>query len=88
ASFLNDKKALDYDNSDPVPQLQNVLPPAGNKCNKRCEDVYLKHAVAIALAQKNKGSFKAESIVRAASTRVMFRLSTTSFCLGVRGVKV
>nr|GEU91680.1 hypothetical protein [Tanacetum cinerariifolium] len=24
ASFLNDKKASDYDNSDPVPQLQNV----------------------------------------------------------------
>nr|GFA62523.1 hypothetical protein [Tanacetum cinerariifolium] len=39
------------------------------------------HAVAIASAQKNKGSFEAESIVRAASTRVRFRLSITlSYC--------
>ncbi|GJR53458.1 putative ribonuclease H-like domain-containing protein [Tanacetum coccineum] len=42
------------------------------------------HAVAIASAQKNKGSLEAESIVRAASTRVRFRLSTMSFCSGVR----
>nr|GEV62248.1 hypothetical protein [Tanacetum cinerariifolium] len=28
ASFLNEKKASDYDNSDPVPQIQNVLPSA------------------------------------------------------------
>ncbi|GJU32613.1 hypothetical protein Tco_1176202 [Tanacetum coccineum] len=44
--------------------------------------------VAIASAQKNKGSLEAESIVRAASTRVRFRLSTTPFCSGVRGVEV
>nr|GFA82995.1 hypothetical protein [Tanacetum cinerariifolium] len=37
------------------------------------------HAVGIASAQKNKGSCEAESIVRAASTRVRFRLSTTPF---------
>ncbi|GJZ25072.1 hypothetical protein Tco_0562531, partial [Tanacetum coccineum] len=48
----------------------------------------VKHAVVIASAQKNKGSLEAESIVRAASTRVRFRLSTTSFCSGVRGVEV
>ncbi|GJS19873.1 hypothetical protein Tco_0448505 [Tanacetum coccineum] len=36
--------------------------------------------VAIASAQKNKESLKAESIVRAASTRVRFRLLTTPFC--------
>ncbi|GKA57873.1 hypothetical protein Tco_0757061 [Tanacetum coccineum] len=46
------------------------------------------HAVAIASAQKNKGSLEAESIVRAASTRVRFRLSTTPFRSGVRGVDV
>ncbi|GJW01726.1 hypothetical protein Tco_1556977 [Tanacetum coccineum] len=46
------------------------------------------HAVAIASAQKNKGSLEAESIVRAASTRVRFHLSTTPFCSGVRGVEV
>ncbi|GKG29372.1 hypothetical protein Tco_0416737, partial [Tanacetum coccineum] len=39
-------------------------------------------------AQKNKGSLEAESIVQAASTRVRFRLSTTPFCSGVRGVEV
>ncbi|GJU54539.1 hypothetical protein Tco_1228253 [Tanacetum coccineum] len=32
------------------------------------------------LAQKNKGSLEAESIVRAASTRVRFHLSTMPFC--------
>nr|GEY15028.1 hypothetical protein [Tanacetum cinerariifolium] len=37
------------------------------------------HAFAIASAQKNKGSCEAKSIVRAASTRVWFRLSTTPF---------
>nr|GEZ40290.1 retrovirus-related Pol polyprotein from transposon TNT 1-94 [Tanacetum cinerariifolium] len=41
---------------------------------------YILRAVAIASAQKNKRSFEAESIVRAASTRVRFRLSTTPFC--------
>ncbi|GJS42536.1 retrovirus-related pol polyprotein from transposon TNT 1-94 [Tanacetum coccineum] len=46
------------------------------------------HAVAIASAQKSKGSLEAESIVRAASIRVRFRLSTTPFCSGVRGVDV
>ncbi|GKB08019.1 hypothetical protein Tco_0836303 [Tanacetum coccineum] len=46
-----------------------------------------RHAVAIASAQKNKGSLEAESIVRAASTRVRFHLSTTPFCSGVRGVE-
>nr|GEW53679.1 retrovirus-related Pol polyprotein from transposon TNT 1-94 [Tanacetum cinerariifolium] len=40
----------------------------------------LRHAVAIASVQKNKGSFEAESIVRAASTRVRFHLLTTPFC--------
>nr|GEZ43114.1 putative ribonuclease H-like domain-containing protein [Tanacetum cinerariifolium] len=38
------------------------------------------HTVAIALAHKNKGTCEAESIVRAASNRVRFRLSTTPFC--------
>nr|GEX16242.1 hypothetical protein [Tanacetum cinerariifolium] len=40
-----------------------------------------------ASAQKNKGSFKAESIVRAASTRVQFCLLTMPFCSGVRAVE-
>ncbi|GJU41979.1 hypothetical protein Tco_1194936 [Tanacetum coccineum] len=48
----------------------------------------VKHAVAIASVQKNKGSLEAESIVRAASTRVRFHLSKTPFCLGVRGIDV
>ncbi|GJQ93123.1 hypothetical protein Tco_0004262 [Tanacetum coccineum] len=39
-------------------------------------------------AQKNKGTLAALSIVRAASTRVRFRLSTTPFCSGVRAVDV
>ncbi|GKA50770.1 hypothetical protein Tco_0743843 [Tanacetum coccineum] len=38
--------------------------------------------------QKNKGSLEAERIVRAASTRVRFRLLTKLFCSGVRGVEV
>ncbi|GKA52381.1 hypothetical protein Tco_0745696 [Tanacetum coccineum] len=38
-------------------------------------------------AQNDNGSLEAESIVRVASTSVQFRLSTTSFCLGVRGVE-
>ncbi|GKF78266.1 hypothetical protein Tco_0230736, partial [Tanacetum coccineum] len=42
------------------------------------------HAVATASAQNDNGSLEAESIVRAASTRVRFRLSTTPFCSGVR----
>nr|GFB54748.1 hypothetical protein [Tanacetum cinerariifolium] len=46
------------------------------------------HAVAIASAQKNKGSREAKSIVQAASTRVSFHLSTTPFCSGVRAVEV
>nr|GFA60296.1 hypothetical protein [Tanacetum cinerariifolium] len=46
------------------------------------------HAVAIASAQKNKGSFEADSIVRAASTSVRFRLLTTPFCSGVQAVEV
>ncbi|GJT53472.1 hypothetical protein Tco_0988526 [Tanacetum coccineum] len=50
--------------------------------------MFVKHAVAIASAQKNKGSLEAESIVRAASIRVQFPLSTTPFFLGVRGVEV
>ncbi|GKD35272.1 hypothetical protein Tco_1250781, partial [Tanacetum coccineum] len=41
-----------------------------------------------ASALKNKGCLEAESIVRAASTRVQFHLSTTSFYSGVRGVEV
>ncbi|GJS49483.1 hypothetical protein Tco_0599604 [Tanacetum coccineum] len=44
----------------------------GNKCNQK-----VKHAVAIASAQKNKASLEADSIIRAASMRVRFRLSTT-----------
>ncbi|GKF45745.1 hypothetical protein Tco_0135547 [Tanacetum coccineum] len=48
----------------------------------------VKHAVAIASAQKNKGSLEVESIVRAALMRVWFRLSTMTFCSGVRGVEV
>nr|GEV15790.1 hypothetical protein [Tanacetum cinerariifolium] len=44
----------------------------------------LEHAVPIASAQKNKGSFEAESIVRVASTRVQFRRLTMPFCSGVR----
>ncbi|GKA19393.1 hypothetical protein Tco_0699308 [Tanacetum coccineum] len=46
------------------------------------------HAVAITSTQKNKGSLEAESIVRAASTRVRFRLLTMPFCSVVRGVDV
>ncbi|GJR07527.1 ribonuclease H-like domain-containing protein [Tanacetum coccineum] len=46
------------------------------------------HAVTTASAQNDNGSLEAESIVRAASTRVRFRLSTTPFCSGVRGVEV
>ncbi|GKF35497.1 hypothetical protein Tco_0112255, partial [Tanacetum coccineum] len=46
------------------------------------------HAVATALAQNDNGSLEAESIVQAASTRVRFHLSSTPFCLGVRGVEV
>ncbi|GJW97204.1 hypothetical protein Tco_0179012 [Tanacetum coccineum] len=45
--------------------------------NIRCATKDVKHAVAIASAQKNKRSLEAESIVRAASTRVRFHLSTT-----------
>ncbi|GJZ23257.1 putative reverse transcriptase domain-containing protein [Tanacetum coccineum] len=48
----------------------------------------VKHAVAIPSAQKNKGSLEAESIVRAASTRVRFRRSTMPLCSGVPGVEV
>ncbi|GKB82810.1 hypothetical protein Tco_0949705, partial [Tanacetum coccineum] len=48
----------------------------------------VKHAVAIASSQKNRGSLEAKSIVRAASTRVRFRLSTTPFYSGVRGRKL
>nr|GEZ74960.1 hypothetical protein [Tanacetum cinerariifolium] len=40
----------------------------------------------LVLSQKNKGSFEAESIVRAALTRVQFCLSTTPFCSGVQAV--
>ncbi|GKA14343.1 hypothetical protein Tco_0693989, partial [Tanacetum coccineum] len=47
----------------------------------------VKHAVANASAQKNKGSLEAESIIRAALTRVRFRLSTTPFCQVVRGLQ-
>nr|GFA68844.1 ribonuclease H-like domain-containing protein [Tanacetum cinerariifolium] len=43
---------------------------------------------AIASAQKNRGTLAALSIVRAASTRVRFRLSTTPFCSGVRATDV
>nr|GFD40221.1 hypothetical protein [Tanacetum cinerariifolium] len=39
-------------------------------------------------AQKNRGALAALSIVRAASTRVRFRLLTTPFCLGVRATNV
>nr|GFA60022.1 hypothetical protein [Tanacetum cinerariifolium] len=46
------------------------------------------HAVAIALAQKNKGSFEAQSIVQAASTRVRFCLSTMPLCSGVQAEEV
>ncbi|GJY38123.1 hypothetical protein Tco_0424487 [Tanacetum coccineum] len=40
------------------------------------------------IPQKNKGTLAALSIIRAASTRVRFRLSTTPFCSGVRAVDV
>ncbi|GJY78700.1 hypothetical protein Tco_0484501, partial [Tanacetum coccineum] len=40
------------------------------------------------LCPNDNGSLEAESIVRAASTRVRFRLSTTLFCSGVRGVEI
>ncbi|GJS71848.1 hypothetical protein Tco_1056143 [Tanacetum coccineum] len=49
------------------------------------------HAVAIASAQKNKGSLEAESIdVRQAQRekKCGYCLSTTPFCTGVRGVEV
>ncbi|GJZ46758.1 hypothetical protein Tco_0600590 [Tanacetum coccineum] len=79
---------------DPTPVVMELLYLLRKKqiCSFRCEVTsetkYVKHAVAIALAQKNKGSLEAESIVRAASTRVRFRLSTTPFYSGVRGVEV
>ncbi|GKD11277.1 hypothetical protein Tco_1190962 [Tanacetum coccineum] len=44
--------------------------------------------VAIASSQKKSGSLKAESIVRASSTKVQFHRSTTPFCLGVRAMDV
>ncbi|GJU45114.1 hypothetical protein Tco_1202380 [Tanacetum coccineum] len=40
------------------------------------------------LVQKNKGSLEAESVVRAASTRVRFRLSTMLFYSGVEAMDV
>ncbi|GKG25423.1 hypothetical protein Tco_0398569, partial [Tanacetum coccineum] len=46
------------------------------------------HTVATASAQNDNGSLEAKSIIRAASTRVWFLLSTMSFCLGVQGVEV
>nr|GFA97368.1 integrase, catalytic region, zinc finger, CCHC-type, peptidase aspartic, catalytic [Tanacetum cinerariifolium] len=39
-------------------------------------------------SQKNRGTLAALSIVRAASTSVRFRLSTTPFCSGVRATDV
>ncbi|GJS22994.1 putative ribonuclease H-like domain-containing protein [Tanacetum coccineum] len=57
--------------------------------NLMCMDSNInQHAVAIASAQKNKGSLEAKSIVQATSTRVRFHLLTMPFCLGVRGVDV
>ncbi|GKD75895.1 hypothetical protein Tco_1334177 [Tanacetum coccineum] len=44
--------------------------------------------VAIASSQKKSGSLEAESIVRTASTKVQFHLSTTPFCSGVRAMDV
>nr|GFA35687.1 hypothetical protein [Tanacetum cinerariifolium] len=44
--------------------------------------------VAIASAQKNRGTLAVLGIVRAASTSVWFCLSTMSFCLGVRATDV
>ncbi|GKG38461.1 hypothetical protein Tco_0460173, partial [Tanacetum coccineum] len=46
------------------------------------------HAVATTSVQNDNGSLEAESIVRAASTRVRFLLSTTLFCSDVQGVEV
>ncbi|GKF96579.1 hypothetical protein Tco_0292400, partial [Tanacetum coccineum] len=40
------------------------------------------------LVQKNKGSLEAESVVRAASTRVRFHLSTMPFYSGVKAMDV
>nr|GEZ76460.1 Gag-Pol polyprotein [Tanacetum cinerariifolium] len=42
----------------------------------------LDHAMAIASAQKNRGTLAALSIVRATSTSVRFRFLTTPFCSG------
>ncbi|GJW10540.1 hypothetical protein Tco_1576367 [Tanacetum coccineum] len=53
-----------------------------------CQDSPSLHAVAIASAQKNKGSLEDESIVRAASTKIQFCLSTMPLCSGVWGVDV
>ncbi|GJW15351.1 hypothetical protein Tco_0019484 [Tanacetum coccineum] len=60
----------------------------GDIFNQTSLVVGCEHAVATALAQNDNGSLEAESIVRAASTRVRFHLSTTPFCSGVRGVEV
>ncbi|GKG35690.1 hypothetical protein Tco_0440844, partial [Tanacetum coccineum] len=38
--------------------------------------------------KEQTGSLEAESIIRAASTRVRFHLSTTLFCSSVQGVEV
>ncbi|GJR84970.1 hypothetical protein Tco_0155755 [Tanacetum coccineum] len=43
------------------------------------ESVVSEHAVATASAQNDNGSLEAKSIVRAASTRVRFRLSTRRY---------
>ncbi|GJU22282.1 hypothetical protein Tco_1155624 [Tanacetum coccineum] len=50
--------------------------------------IRIEHAVATDSAQNDNGSLEAESIVRAASTRVRFHLSTTPFCSDVQGVEI
>nr|GEU75976.1 hypothetical protein [Tanacetum cinerariifolium] len=55
-----------------VPALKNSSYKRPNRRSNSCYNgtvVSTEHAVVIALAQKNKGSFEAESIIRAASTR-------------------
>nr|GEX77196.1 hypothetical protein [Tanacetum cinerariifolium] len=84
------QKASDYDNSGPVTQLQNFSSSAAATAPSQQEldllfdplyDEFFNEAL------KNKESLEAESIVRAASTRVRFHLLTTPFCSGVQRVE-
>ncbi|GJV61376.1 hypothetical protein Tco_1467476 [Tanacetum coccineum] len=68
-----------FDSRDFFPP-EDILPPKDTKTPVESPipiSLSSLHAVATASAQNDNGSLEAESIVRAASTRVRFRLSTT-----------